>query len=134
MYVLIVDDELYARAAIERILLRAGHRVCMASTGMGALRQMRGEKPELVLLDMMLGPEMSGWEVADEKRRDGSIASIPTVVLSGLDPQGVRLRGISTVSVLSEVKLILQKPVSPSVLLQVIEHIGALKKLEASTT
>lgn len=131
MYVLIVDDEPFARAAVARILRSAGHRVCTAETGRGALQQMRIERPDAVLLDMMLGPEMTGWEVADTKKHDPAIASIPTVVLSGLDPEDVRLRGLTPVSVLSEVKLILQKPVDADRLLQVLIHIDALRRLEA---
>jgi CheY-like chemotaxis protein len=129
MYILVVDDEEVVRLTLERVLHRAGHRTCWASTGQGALRLMRTEKPDLVILDMMLG-DMNGWEVADAKKRDCTIAAIPTVVLTGLDPAAVRLRGSPNESALSEILLVLSKPVDDKAIIKAIEHIGGLTALQ----
>jgi CheY-like chemotaxis protein len=132
MYILIVDDDELSRASLERLLLRDGHRICWASTGLGGLAMMRSEQPDLVFLDMMLGPAMNGWEVADAKKRDPLIAGIPTIVLTGLRAEDVRVRGTPHESVLSEILLIMSKPPEEGALQKAIVHIAALKALECA--
>ena len=122
LVILIVDDEPHVRDALVRIITSMGHATCWAATGKGALRLMRSEKPDLVILDMMM-PEMDGWGVLREKDIDGSIRQIPTLILSGLTPEQVRQGGNVLENAVIGAQLILSKPIDYVVLLSAIKHL-----------
>src|SRR5215471_18719802 len=71
--VLVVDDESSNRYAISRVLIQAGYRVMEAGTGDEALRTMRDERPDLVVLDVRL-PDISGYEVCRRIKSDPETA------------------------------------------------------------
>jgi CheY-like chemotaxis protein len=80
--VLIVEDDYDIREVLTEVLLVQGYRAVGAAHGREALDLLRERcRPRLVLLDLMM-PVMSGWQFADEKRADPSLASIPVVVVS----------------------------------------------------
>ncbi|HWX55122.1 MAG TPA: response regulator [Verrucomicrobiae bacterium] len=81
--VLLVDDSKLLRFATERTLVKAGYRVVCAEDGEDALRRVYLDRPDLVLLDMML-PKMSGPDVLQALKADPATARIPVVVLTGL--------------------------------------------------
>jgi CheY-like chemotaxis protein len=81
--ILVAEDSRFLRLATERSLAKAGYRVITAGDGEEALRSARENRPDLVLLDMML-PKMSGIEVLQALRGDPNIANTPVIVLSGL--------------------------------------------------
>jgi CheY-like chemotaxis protein len=127
VHVLVVDDEVPTLKATEAVLLNAGHTVCWAQTGLGALDLLRTEPIDLVLLDMML-PDMTGWEIARIKLADPRIASIPVIVLSGLSAD--EIRNHAGRNPMASVFLILTKPLDVAMLLTAIDHIGELRSIE----
>lgn len=116
MYVLIVEDDEVHRNVMIRLLEVRGHRVCWAANGESAIQTMRTEKPDVVILDMMLGKGMSGWDVAREKLLDPDIRSIPVIIVSGLDSNEIRERATVVSNALAGTMLILTKPVEIEVL------------------
>lgn len=86
--VLVVDDETDARTLLTRRLhvYDSDLQVITASSGQQALEQMRSNRPDLVLLDMVM-PDMDGWQVLDIKAQDEATQDLPVVVISGRDPQ-----------------------------------------------
>src|SRR5262245_27629726 len=79
--VLVVDDEISNRYAIARVLVQAGYRVVEAGTGDEALRSVRSERPDLVVLDVKL-PDISGYEVCRRIKSDLETASILVLQVS----------------------------------------------------
>ena len=80
---LIIDDDRDIRETLELLLEDHGHRVISAANGEEALRLLQqGPRPDLVVLDLMM-PVMTGWELRELMLRDPTLASIPTVVISG---------------------------------------------------
>ena len=71
----VIDDDIYIGDMLEEVLEREGYRVLRAYSGTEALLLLRGERPDLVLLDLML-PGLSGEEVLPH------LAGIPVIVLS----------------------------------------------------
>jgi CheY-like chemotaxis protein len=71
------------RLALERTLVKAGHKVFTAEDGQGALKIAQAKSPDLILLDMML-PKLSGPEVLAALKRDAATSRIPVVVLTSL--------------------------------------------------
>lgn len=125
MHILVVDDEESVRFALQEVLEHAGHRVCCAFNGEAALRMMRLEKPDLVLLDMLM-PGIDGWEVARERLEDPELRKIPIIIWSVLDADEIRRRG--SVNVLTGISVILPKTVGTEKLLDAIGMIGALHR------
>jgi CheY-like chemotaxis protein len=81
--ILVVEDSMAIRHENERVLIKTGYEVIGAEDGPSALRLAREQKPDLILLDLML-PKMSGPEVLRRLKRDARTANIPVVVVSGL--------------------------------------------------
>jgi DNA-binding response OmpR family regulator len=83
MKILIVDDSRFLRIANERALVKAGHEVITAADGEEGLLMATEQKPDLVVLDMLL-PKLSGPEVLRALRKNADTASIPVMVLTSL--------------------------------------------------
>lgn len=80
--VAIVDDHPHVRQLIRRILqAQGGYDLFEAADGKSALALVKSEKPDLVILDLMM-PEMDGFSVLDELRKDPSTANIPVIVVT----------------------------------------------------
>lgn len=90
MRILLIEDDPQFRAVIERILEKSGHTLCWSGTGAGGVRMMYLEKVDAVFLDMNLGPEMSGWDVARIKQIDPELRKIPLVIISGSPPEELK--------------------------------------------
>lgn len=83
MKILLVEDSKPIRRENERALLKAGYEVVCAVDGESALRFAQEEKPDLILLDMIL-PKMGGPEVLRHLKEEPATANIPVVVVSSL--------------------------------------------------
>jgi DNA-binding response OmpR family regulator len=80
-HVLIADDEPNIVISLEFLMKREGHRVTVARDGDAALETIRRERPDLVLLDVMM-PGRSGFEVCQAVRADEALAAVKILMLS----------------------------------------------------
>jgi two-component system, OmpR family, phosphate regulon response regulator PhoB len=92
--ILVVDDEPDITALVAYHLAKAGYRVSTAADGHDALRSARDERPDVVVLDLML-PGMSGYEVLQELRRSDDTAHVGVILLTARREEADRLRGLS---------------------------------------
>jgi len=92
--VLIVDDEPDILALCSYHLARAGYRVSTAATGPEGLGAARGERPALIVLDLML-PGMSGFDVLERIRADVATRDIAVLMLTARREEPDRIRGLS---------------------------------------
>ena len=83
MKILLVEDSRPIRLDNQKVLVNAGYEVICAEDGEAALKMAREQRPDLILLDMIL-PKMSGPAVLGALKNAPATASIPVVVLSGL--------------------------------------------------
>jgi len=81
--ILAVDDESDVLLIVKTALQVEGYRVLTAADGPDALKTAHDEKPDLVLLDVMM-PGMDGFEVLDKLRQDDVTCRIPVIMLTGL--------------------------------------------------
>ena len=79
--IIVVDDEEQLRFVIRSLLEKNGHVVLEAENGEDGLELIKAERPNLVILDIMM-PGMNGWEVAGEMKVDMDLADIPIIILS----------------------------------------------------
>ena len=82
--ILCIEDDPDMIEYIKLILGRAGYTVIGADGGVEGLDAMRREKPDLILLDLMM-PDMEGAEVLLRKKQDPTIRDIPVIALTALN-------------------------------------------------
>jgi DNA-binding response OmpR family regulator len=80
-HVLIADDEANIVISLEFLMKREGHRVSIARDGDAALAMIEAERPDLVLLDVMM-PGRSGFDVCQAVRANEALAAVKILMLS----------------------------------------------------
>ncbi|MBK8232762.1 MAG: response regulator [Candidatus Eisenbacteria bacterium] len=79
--ILVVDDEIYIVHILEFSLTMEGYEVVTAADGEEALKKIEEDRPDLVVLDIMM-PKLDGYEVCRRIRRDEDHAQLPVILLS----------------------------------------------------
>ncbi len=79
--VLLAEDDRFLRRACEQSLRQRGYTVISAPDGEAALQLARSERPDLILLDMLM-PRMTGLDVLRALKADAQTREIPVLVLS----------------------------------------------------
>lgn len=103
--ILLGDDSKFLRIATERALTKAGYEVFTAGDGEQGLKSARREKPEIILLDMLL-PKMTGPDVLKELKRDPETAGIAVVAFTGMSQKNAaRLQQDGAVAYLEKSEL-----------------------------
>jgi adenylate cyclase len=91
--ILVVDDTPQNVKLLKDLLEVKGYAVATAVNGEEALTRVEVEKPDLVLLDVMM-PGISGYDVCRKLRENPETALLPIVLCTSLDPQTERVKGI----------------------------------------
>ena len=91
--ILVVDDTPTNVKLLADLLTARGYDVSTAASGEQALAKVAAERPDLVLLDVMM-PGMSGYEVCRRLRAQTETALLPVVLVTSLDPKDERVKGI----------------------------------------
>jgi CheY-like chemotaxis protein len=81
--VLIVEDDADIRSFMQFLLDSSGYNTVAAGNGREALEAMRGKRPCMVLLDLMM-PVMDGFEFRARQLRDPSLATVPVLCLTAM--------------------------------------------------
>lgn len=79
--VLIAEDEPHIVESLSFVLHRAGYEVAAAGDGESALASLRGARPDVLILDVML-PKLNGFEVLKQIKGDPALTSLPVIVLT----------------------------------------------------
>ena len=82
--ILFIDDNEVDRRLVEKILTKKDYRVILSSNGESGLEIAQREKPDLILLDVVL-PGISGIEVCKRLKQDTATQNIPVIFLTGMD-------------------------------------------------
>ena len=91
--ILVVDDTPQNVKLLADLLTVKGYAVVTAASGEEALARVEVERPDLVLLDVVM-PGMSGYEVCKRIRTDAANGILPIVMVTALDPSGERIKGL----------------------------------------
>lgn len=92
--ILVVDDEPDITALVAYHLAKAGYRVSTAATGADALKAASDERPDVVVLDLML-PGTSGYEVLAELRRREETRDVGVIMLTARGDEPDRIKGLT---------------------------------------
>ena len=90
--ILVVEDDPKTSASIERYLVHAGYRVDVAANGDDGLEKARRDRPDLIVLDLML-PGISGVEICRALRESSS--AVPIIMLTARAAEEDKLRGLN---------------------------------------
>jgi DNA-binding response OmpR family regulator len=93
--ILVVEDEQVVQEALAYNLQQEGYQVLLAEDGSEAVKIIRREKPDLIVLDIML-PGMDGLSVCRIVRRDDEISYIPIIMLTARGTQGDKMVGLDS--------------------------------------
>ena len=116
--IVIADDDPSVVLFLEKTLTKAGYRVFTAVDGLGALILIKQEKPDLIILDVMM-PEVNGYDVCFEIKFDERFKHIPIILLT------IRDRELdSKIGVKAGIEHI-KKPASGEVLLETVRNLLA---------
>ncbi|MDB5231293.1 MAG: hypothetical protein JWN76_2098 [Chitinophagaceae bacterium] len=135
--ILVVDDDDAIRSLLKQELTEAGYLVEEAANGKQALQCIRNNKPDLVILDVMM-PEMNGFDVAAILKNDPDTMDIPIIVLSIIQDKtrGFRVgvdryltKPIDTAKLFSEVGSLLEQGKSRKKVMVVDEDATAVTSL-----
>ena len=83
--ILIVDDDPDIVESMKIVLEDKGHEVAVAYSGEEGLKAVKKEKPDLIILDIMMETGDKGFEVARELRKDNSFKGIPILMLTAIE-------------------------------------------------
>jgi len=117
--ILIVDDSPTERYYLTDILVRNGFTVTTADNGEEALARIKADKPELILMDVVM-PGANGFQVTRAIARDPELADVPIIICSSKNQETDRIWGMR-----QGAKDYLVKPVDPEQLLARIASLGA---------
>ena len=128
--ILVVDDDVDIRDALTWILESQGYQVITAHDGLEGLSRVEEEKPDLVILDLIM-PNMDGFTMFKELKDNPNIeyANIPVLILTSLREDYSRTRFELETGVPMTTDGYAEKPISPPVILQRVQ-----KLLEKDTT
>jgi len=121
--VLVVDDVAKNVKLLADLLSVKGYRAITAASGVEALALVESERPDLLLLDVMM-PGMSGYEVCQAIRADARHAMLPIVLVTALDPAQERAKGLE-----AGADDFLNKPVNQAELLARVKSLLRIKAL-----
>ncbi len=124
--ILVVDDDPDILDALSMILESQGYQVVTARDGVEGLANLKAEKPDLMILDLMM-PKMDGWAVCKELQdpRWAKYRDIPILILTSVREEASRRRYELETGLELDVDDYVEKPVSPDILL---ERVGRLIK------
>ena len=117
--ILIVDDSPTERFYLTDILVKNGFSVSTADNGEDALLKMRADRPELILMDVVM-PGANGFQVTRSIARDPELSSVPVIICSSKNQETDRIWGMR-----QGAKDYFVKPVDPTQLLARIAALGA---------
>lgn len=116
--VVCIEDEPEMIDLVRLILGRKGFYVIGANGGIEGLETVRREKPDLILLDLMM-PDMDGWEVYQQIKADSGLREIPVIVVTAKAQSIDKVLGLH----IAKVDDYITKPFGPQELLESVEKI-----------
>jgi len=121
--ILCIEDEPEMIELIKVILEKKGFEVKGAVGGKEGLEKAKAEKPDLILLDLMM-PEVDGWEVYRQLKSDEELKDIPVIVVTARAQSIDKILGLH----IAKVDDYITKPFGPNELVESINRVLGIKK------
>ena len=118
--ILLVDDDADFVESTKTILESKPYEVIVASNGEEGLQKARAEKPDLILLDVIM-PVKDGFTAAEQLKKDPQLSKIPTLMLTAFAEKGAKTSIPVSRGFTLETEDYIDKPVTPEELLARVE-------------
>ena len=105
--IMVVDDSPTERAFMDNVLKKSGYQVLLVETGEAAIERARAERPDLILMDVVM-PGLNGFQATRALTRDEATKHIPVIICTTKDQETDKIWGLRQGAVDYMVK-----PVSP---------------------
>ncbi|MCD6400765.1 MAG: response regulator [Anaerolineales bacterium] len=127
-HIIYVEDEPEMIDLVRLILESKGYIVTGASGGRNGINLIKSQKPDLVLLDLMM-PDLDGWDVYQQLKSDSSTDDIPVIVVTAKAQAIDKVLGLH----IAKVNDYISKPFSPQELIQSVERVLSQGETDASS-
>lgn len=122
--ILIADDDVDIRESLQVILESRHYNAISASNRQEAMEKVRAERPDLLILDVMMDSWQDGFEMARELKNDAELKGMPILMLTGVKEQtGMDFKPTAGNETWLPVEGFLEKPVEPNALIAEIEKL-----------
>jgi two-component system alkaline phosphatase synthesis response regulator PhoP len=118
--ILLVDDDKDFIESTRLVLESKPYQIIVASNGDEGLRKAREEKPDLILLDVIM-PVKDGFTAAEQLKKDPQLSKIPTLMLTAFATKGRETQIPVSKGLALEAEDYIDKPVTPEELLARVE-------------
>ena len=119
--ILLIDDDTDFVEATKIVLESGNYEVIVADEGEAGLRKAKEEKPDLILLDIIM-PVKDGFTAAEEFKKDPELSKIPLLMLTSFSEKGGETSIPASRGLMLEAEDYIDKPVSPEELLKRVER------------
>jgi DNA-binding response OmpR family regulator len=120
--ILVVDDDPDLVESVTMILESKNHEVVQAYGGIEGLEKAKAEKPDAIVLDVMM-PDKDGYEVCKELKGDPEYSDIPILLLTAVVSQIPNSAYTSRMGMETEADDYVDKPVEPGELVKLVERL-----------
>jgi CheY-like chemotaxis protein len=122
--ILVTDDDQDIRDSLQAILEANGYKVFTAADKDEGWQKIRAEKPDLMILDVMMVKLQDGFEMARELKQDPEYKDIPILMLTGVkEATGIDFKSSAGDPDWNPVEEFLEKPVDPDILLSEVSRL-----------
>ena len=119
--ILIIDDDPDFVEATRIVLESKDYEVLAAYDGKEGLEKIKGERPDLIILDIIM-PEEDGFRVCEAIKADPELTKIPVIILTSLSQRWSEVTFSVTEGLMLEAEDYIDKPVTPEELLRRVER------------
>jgi len=120
--ILVVDDDPVFVKATKTVLESKNYKVSTASDGDEGLQKAKDERPDLIILDIIM-PTKDGFTACEQLKGDPQLSNIPVIILTSFAEKGKETNIPSSAGLTLEAEDYIDKPVSPDELLKRVERI-----------
>lgn len=120
--ILVVDDDPDLVESLSMMLKSKNHEVIAAYGGIEGLEKVRSERPDLVVLDVMM-PDKDSFEVCKEIKSDPELATIPVLLLTAVVSKMTETRYTPRMAMETDAEDYIDKPVEPAQILERVEKL-----------
>jgi CheY-like chemotaxis protein len=121
-HVLVIDDDTDLVESVVNLLEAKGYKTTSASNGKDGVEMAKAQKPDLILLDVMMTTKDEGFNVARELNEIESLKETPVVMVTGVRKEMNLPFSFEADETWLPIKAFLEKPVKPEALLKAIEE------------
>lgn len=121
--ILLVDDDADFRASVKDWLESNGYEVVVACDGAAGLAEAAREKPDLMILDVMMTTDVEGIEISRKIAESPELKRMPVLIMTGVRAAKNLPFGLEPDASWLPVRAVLEKPVPPDVLLREIQRL-----------